>query len=789
MRYLKRGSSPNAEEAEAIAREYGVSLVFAKLLLARGIKDIKGFLSPGIENLHDPFLFLNMGKLCARIKKAIEAGENIAIYADYDTDGICSASIMLLALRENGAKVQVYIPDRKTEGYGTNPAAIERICSKGFSLIISVDCGIRSVSDVALAAQKGVDFIILDHHEAGELPDTPYIVDAKAKGERYPFTELCGAGIALKTVYALFGSEAMMKYIDLAGIATIGDVVSLTGENRAIAKLGIDKLRKDPNPGIAVLCGLAGIELANIGSRSVGFGIVPRLNAAGRMSHAKYALELITTKDGERRAKLASWLNELNAERQKKQTDVFKEASEQVEKEQSLLQPNVIVAHKEGWEPGIVGLGASKLAEQYNRPAIVFSETGGLLTGSARSACGVNIYEILNSAAHLYEKFGGHSQAAGLTLKKEKLAEAKKIWADEMQRHYSALNFEKCMVYDEEATAGELVYELEKELELLEPMGQDNPEPVFLMRNICLKSVSPLSGGKHYKAQLEEDFEVIRFGAEEPFIEEEIVDLIGSFNVNIFRDRKKRQLTVSGIGKKAAARRGAFAYLGALSQEFSAYIGHYSTAESEESFYDALGEALNGSPLGTLIIINSEAGEKEFLEKVNMADYRFPPEKVFKGNSADNAVMYGWQRNAELKNYDKIFLIGSYSCAELPGARLLKLSYAEYARNVFVEAVELAQMEKLIKKAAALGRGYESLREFAIDVIRSGETHDISQVWFAINVFFSLALIKIQKKEKFFVSFEGKTGIDVELLYKDDFLRKSELYRNTREIIEEGFGK
>ena len=329
MRFIKREGSIDEEKVKRSCSEFGLEPAFARLLVGRGIADIRAFLHPKKDDLHDPFLFKNMQISCDRIKKAIKNHEKIAVYADYDADGICSASILCSALRENGALVSPYIPDRKTEGYGTNPDAIRKICEKGFSLIISVDCGIRSVDDVALAKSFGTDFIILDHHETGDLPDTPYIIDPKAEDEVYPCRELCGAGVVFKTVSALFG-EKMMKYIDLAGIATIGDIVSLTGENRVIASLGIEKLKYDPNPGIEALCRAAGIEMEKIASRQVSFGIVPRLNAAGRLSHAKFALELILTNDRDKREKLALWLNNLNAERQSKQTDIFTEAAAQV---------------------------------------------------------------------------------------------------------------------------------------------------------------------------------------------------------------------------------------------------------------------------------------------------------------------------------------------------------------------------------------------------------------------------------------------------------------------------
>ncbi|MBE5759973.1 MAG: single-stranded-DNA-specific exonuclease RecJ [Clostridiales bacterium] len=785
MRFIKREGSIDEEKVKRSCSEFGLEPAFARLLVSRGIADIRAFLHPKKDDLHDPFLFKNMQISCERIRKAIKNQEKIAVYADYDADGICSASILCSALRENGALVSPYIPDRKTEGYGTNPDAIRKICEKGFSLIISVDCGIRSVDDVALAKSFGTDFIILDHHETGELPDTPYIIDPKAEDESYPCRELCGAGVVFKTVSALFG-EKMMKYIDLAGIATIGDIVSLTGENRVIASLGIEKLKYDPNPGIAALCRAAGIEMEKIASRQVSFGIVPRLNAAGRLSHAKFALELILTNDRDKREKLALWLTNLNAERQAKQTDIFTEAAAQVIREQNLLIPNVIVAVKEGWEPGLVGLAASKVAEQFGRPTVVFTEVDGKLTGSARSACGVNLYEILNEAAHLYIKFGGHSQAAGLTLEKEKLPEARRIWQKKLNELYTDADFEKTIVYDEELTYKDLTFAFEKQLSLLEPMGQDNPEPLFLLKNTELTGIVPLSGGKHYKASLvaDPDIEVIRFGAEEPFTEGEKTDLLGSFSINVYRDKRTRQFTVSHAAKRSIAKSEEFAYLPHIVAELSAYAkADHAQELEEEQFFGELLQSLEQSPLGTLVVIGTQEGETAFLKHSReIMARRFPPTASFREGSADNAFLRGWKKNIDLKNYRDIYFIGSWQ-ADVPQAKRLKIDMKKTAESVFLAPDEMKKLLPAIKKAASERLGYRSLRDFAAHIGRYAGGYTTEQIWFAVNVLFGLNLIEIKKSEKYFIKYGGKSGNCVEINNMDEFLQESESYRSIRSIV------
>ncbi len=763
MRYVRRGKIADEKTVRDVCNAFSLEPAFARLLISRGLEniaDIDEFLHPNESQLCDPFLFKNMAAVCHRIKTAIENKEKIAVYADYDADGICSCAILLSALKENGADAHPYIPDRKTEGYGTNEKAIRMICEKGFSLIISVDCGIRSVGDVAVAKSYGTDFIILDHHETGDLPDTPYIIDPKDENESYPNNNLCGAGVVFKTVFALFG-KSMMKYIDLAGIATIGDVVSLTGENRAIAYLGIEKLNKNPNPGIAELLKAAGIE--NVKSRAISFGIVPRLNASGRMSHAKYALEMLITKDAEKRKKLALWLNEINAKRQTMQTEIFEEAEIQIRENERFYTPSVIVAEKEGWEHGLVGLAASKLTEKFNRPSIVFTENEGLLTGSARSIEGINIYDILNSANHLYERFGGHSQAAGLSLLKENLIEAIAIWNKKITELYPDSAFERGIVYDEELLPSDLSEELERELYMLEPVGEGNPEPVFMFKNITLERSIPLGGGKHYKAIMEgTDIEVIRFGVPEPMPNNAELNIVGSFSVNDFRGKKTKQINVQSLKRCNPAKHGINAFIASSISELTAYMETSMPEEEADGFFGILKDCLNKSPLGTAIFINSAIGEEAYNDMLTKENPKFAPIS-FTGidlNGADNALISGNSRGLDLKNYRDVFLIGAYSAVQRlsesgfsGNIHLLKLDYSSFASELLIDKTGLYSLAEKLFSSDISEKDFSGMKELTFEVLKLDDSLTLSKVWFAVAVFSELGLIKFRQSERIVVQY------------------------------------
>ncbi len=449
-----------------------------RLLVQRGVDSIEAaqaFLYPCAEQLHDPLLLSGMAEAVKLLRAAMEEEARICVYGDYDVDGVCASAILYDYLRAEGADVEVYLPSRHDEGYGLNEAAVREIAARA-RLLITVDCGISSAPLIELAKELGLTCVVTDHHRPGEaLPDCAVIDPLLGD---YPFRWLCGAGVAFKLVDALGGREAAMERIDLAAIATVADVVSLTGENRAIVKLGLERINRAPRPGVAALMERARIERGALTSQGVAFRLAPRLNAGGRLGSARRSFELLIQEEEFPAVALADELEEENARRQGIERQIRAEAEAQLEA-LDFSAHRILLARGEGWNPGVIGLAASHLREKYNYPVIVLSEADGLLTGSCRSIEGVDIYRTLCAGAALMERFGGHSQAAGLTLRAENFDA---LWAAldaYLFENVPAEVYLPSASYDVDAPLDALTEEFVRELDALEPTGCGNPEPVF----------------------------------------------------------------------------------------------------------------------------------------------------------------------------------------------------------------------------------------------------------------------------------------------------------------------
>ena len=421
--------------AEVLARELGVSPVTARLLCIRGmgaIEDARRFLAPRLEDLHDPFALADMASAVDRILAAIAAKERIAVHGDYDVDGVTSTVILRRALELLGADVVHFIPERFRDGYGLQPATIDRLHGDGIHLIISVDCGIRADEAATRARELGIDLIITDHHEPDtSLPTALAVINPKRHDCTYPDKNLAGVGVALKLVQALCGRTGhanwLSAFVKIAAIGTLADVVPLTGENRIIAKLGLGMLSKGPHKvGLRALldvCGLAGRE---IDSYHIGFVVAPRVNAAGRMSTPDIAARLLLASDetmGEEARALAEQLNSENIRRQQEEAEIVAQARKTVETDLEVGSRTVIVVAGDGWHRGVIGIVASKLVDAFHRPAIVISIDGDIAHGSCRSIPSFNMLGALESCGELMTKFGGHKQAAGLTLESGRIRE------------------------------------------------------------------------------------------------------------------------------------------------------------------------------------------------------------------------------------------------------------------------------------------------------------------------------------------------------------------------------
>lgn len=472
LNYFPRNSATTAFE-----RPEDMPEALHALLIQRGIasaEEAERFLHPDARSLLDPFLLSDMGAAVDIIRAAMAAGDTICVYGDYDVDGVSASSIMKLWLEAQGADVFVYLPSRHNEGYGLNEPAIREIAAKA-KLLVTVDCGVTSVALVALAKALGLNVIVTDHHRPGDqLPDCPVVNPLL---NDYPFPCLCGAGVAWKLVWALSG-EIPMALIDIAALATVADVVSLTGENRAIVAMGLQAINRHPRPGIAALIEAAGLSGKPVTSTAIAFQLAPRLNAGGRLDTALRPFELVTTDDPDRARTLAEELNDENSARQAIEKQMLREAEAQL-KDFDFIRHRAIILSGAGWNPGVIGLTASRLVEKYHYPVIMLSDQGDKLTGSCRSIEGVDIFEALSGCAEHLQRFGGHRQAAGLTLSPERLPgfiEAMDRW---LSTHILPEVYIPALPYDAALSLDAVTPGLIAALEGLQPTGFGNPAPVF----------------------------------------------------------------------------------------------------------------------------------------------------------------------------------------------------------------------------------------------------------------------------------------------------------------------
>ncbi len=552
MRYILKQKPQVNNDPRAIDRlrkALKLSRLTASLLCARGIVDpqeARDFLKSDVSQLRDPFSFADMHDAVSAVKHTIAAKGKICVYGDYDADGISASAILYKTLSQMGAKVEVFLPNRMEHGYGLTMENIERL--QGISLLITVDCGITSTQEIERAREMGMTTILTDHHECPYvLPKADYILNPKRQEETYPFDSLCGAGIAFKLSQALIG-DAALEMIDIAALATIADIVPLLGENRAIAALGLRRLNEDPNPGIGALIKKACVKrTSNIDAQTVSFVLAPRINAAGRISTAKVAFELLTENDSARLEQLAEELCSLNTDRQQRQEKVVAEAMK-MQEESGDSDHKVIVLYKHDWDIGIVGLAASKVSERYVKPTILLGESEpGVYTGSARSIPGVNIYEALNSQAKVYEKFGGHAGAAGLTIREEHLPQLIHRLNEFLKEHYDEEVFKPLKTYDLGITPSEVSNSLISELEMLRPFGFKNEQVELLISGAHIEDIRSIGEDKHAKFRIAKGGRAVNaviFGTQAAAVPG-YADIVGTLNINTFD--MKPQMIVSTL--------------------------------------------------------------------------------------------------------------------------------------------------------------------------------------------------------------------------------------------------
>jgi len=550
------------EEIEAFSASCGISPAMAVILMNRGIKTEKAFVSymrKSLEDIHNPFMLDDMEQAADRIITALNQKEKIVIYGDYDVDGITATSVVYEFLKSQGADVSYYIPDRFSEGYGINVLAINKIARSGAKLMITVDCGITAVGEVEFAKTQGLDIIITDHHSCREeLPKAVAVINPKRPDSSYPFPHLAGVGVAFKLVLALAirlgipTKEVFMEYVDMVALGTIADVVPLVGENRVIADKGINAIEGTKNKGMKALLNIAGAGGKSVDVNSVAFFASPRLNAAGRLENASLSVELMTCSDEIRAKEIAEHLDELNSKRKSIEQKIFDEALKKAEEMPEDTLVYVIVG--ENWNHGVIGIVASRLSEMYYRPCILISVENGKGKGSGRSVPEMNLFDALSDSEDLLTAFGGHSQAAGLSVSEENIPEFTKKINEFAKKHIDVESLVPKLYIDCNLSGANVTMQAAKKLEMLAPFGEGNELPVFSMQNLKITAVQSMGADKkHLRLRLSDasgTFNAVGFGMGE--LEEKlscgmIVNIAFNMNINTYQGNENLQLILKDI--------------------------------------------------------------------------------------------------------------------------------------------------------------------------------------------------------------------------------------------------
>lgn len=541
-----------------ISDEFNVSRLVANIIVNKGLKDsheIEVFLHPRRSDFHDPFLMPDMEIATNRIIKAIKDNEKVAIYGDYDVDGITSSTVLKRFLKDRGLETDVYIPNRLNEGYGLNEEAIKEISEKKYTLIVTVDCGITGNKEIELANSLGIETVVTDHHEpAEELPKALAVVDCKRKDNKYPFNGLAGVGVAFKLIQAIsiklgIKEEEYLKYLDLVCVGTISDIVPLIDENRTISKLGLRLVKQTKNIGLKVL--LDSIGYQKIDSNTISFGVAPRINACGRMGHEKEALDLFLTNNIEEAQKITQNLNKYNLERQEIEKRIFNEVQEMMQDPEEQKLPCIVLG-KENWHHGVIGIVSSKITDIYFKPSILLCIEDNLAKGSGRSVPGFDLHEALEKCGTYIKQFGGHSMAVGVTIEKANFSKFK----DELEEYGTKMNVNSIVPIikiDEKIQLQDISIKDIKDLELLEPFGEGNKMPLFQVSNVKIASIRALSEGKHLKMTLKDDnkfidtigFNMGNLSSEYPIGTK--IDVVGNLEINNYKGMENIQINLKDI--------------------------------------------------------------------------------------------------------------------------------------------------------------------------------------------------------------------------------------------------
>lgn len=555
---------------ETLGKEINVNPILANMLANRGVDNFqkaKDFFRPDIDKLHDPFLMKDMDKAVRRLSQAIQNREKVLVYGDYDVDGTTSVAMVFDYLKKIYDSVGFYIPDRYKEGYGISDRGVRFAADSGFTLVISLDCGIKAIEKVGLAKELGVDFIICDHHTPGEiLPPAVAILDPKRKDCGYPYKELSGCGVGFKLLQAFAQSRgedpvSVMGYLDLLAVSIAADIVPITGENRIFTFYGIERINNNPRPGLKALILRSKIE-KDIDISDIVFKIGPRINASGRLEHAQASVELLISQDLEDALARAELVDSVNAARKNFDENITKEAISMIQSMEEGFQRKSTVLFKEDWHKGVIGIVASRCIEKYYRPTIILTESNSKATGSARSVFDFDIYDAISECSELLEQFGGHKYAAGLTMAVDNVPAFQAKFEAVVSARIDDIHRMPVLEIDDEILLDQINYKFYNILRQMAPFGPGNPEPIFSLRQVYAEDLRVLKD-KHLRFNVVQDGQqtkpvCIAFGmADKSLYPDEIIykmlnrkmrfDLAFEIRENTFRNNSSLQLYVKDI--------------------------------------------------------------------------------------------------------------------------------------------------------------------------------------------------------------------------------------------------
>ena len=659
-----------------LSKKIKISPEISQILKNRGIeteKDSEIFMDPSLDYLRDPFLMKDMEKAVKRIQEAISKNEKIWIYGDYDVDGVSSTSILCIYFNSINYSVNYYIPNRLEEGYGINEDAIKLINEQGCNVLISVDCGITSVKEVELAKSLGIDVIITDHHECQtEIPNAFAVINPKQEDCNYPFDMLCGCGVAFKIIQALTPKEefkyTMNNYLEIATLATICDIVPLVDENRIIVKNGLKLMKEGFNLGLRELTKVCGIETDKIGSSHIGFSIGPRINAAGRLGYSYLGVELFTTQSKEEAIEIASLLEEKNNERQMIEAKMYQEAEAIINSDERYKNDKVLIIANEGWQHGVIGIVASKLTEKYYKPTILLTIEDGEATGSARSIKGFSIFDALMKCSDILGKFGGHEQAAGLSLNEEYIDELRNRVNEFADYSLNQEDLIENIAVEFELDEDAIDFNLIEELHRLEPFGMSNPSPRFILRNCEIKDIFKLGKEKnHLKLNLSKKHTYECIGFNMSYLAEgynigDKVDVLFQLDENTYMGNRKIQFLLKDIRmaypkdidkninsiKLLNNIKPSLEQLEKIDRDEEVSI----EGNKDINIFDYINE-------GSLVIANSLNGFYKAISDISLTEYEFDINYNTIDNSNNNKVQlifYPYIDKIDLKRYNNIIL-------------------------------------------------------------------------------------------------------------------------------------